>query len=472
MFSYYAFLTIFNFTIKDLCLKFADELTVPKKRESMEMLILVPKITNRLYYIFELLLKEELGINIKFTVDSNVYLAHEGFKFHYGKYPLEEEPALFQQAANLLFERDIAEQNIKICNYNDSKAIYPVFNDKSLFPFDIFSASFYIISRYEEYLPHVSDQYNRFQPKDSILHKMELMEKPIINIWAKILGEHLMSFYPELKLKKKTFKFIPTYDIDAAWAYKNKGLFRTAAAFARDFLRFDKKEIKTRWDVLRNKGIDPFYTFEYQIELQKELKIKPLYFILCGNYDTNDKNISIRNKEFQKLIKHLGDYAYVGIHPSFSSYLKKNVIKEEISRLSEVLNREVTMSRQHFLRLSLPSSYQILIELDITDDYTMGYASQAGFRAGYADTFQFFDLENDMKTKLNIHPFALMDGTMRDYLDLDVHESYEKAKKLIDEVKNVNGTFILLWHNETLSGEKRWEGWITLYRKILDYVLN
>ena len=148
------------------------------------------------------------------------------------------------------------------------------------------------------------------------------------------------------------------------------------------------------------------------------------------------------------------------------------MVKEEINRLSEVLNREVTMSRQHFLRLSLPSTYQILIELDVTDDYSMGYASQAGFRAGYADTFQFFDLENDMKTKLNIHPFALMDGTMRDYLDLDVHESYEKAKKLIDEVKNVNGTFILLWHNETLSGEKRWEGWITLYRKILDYILN
>ena len=438
----------------------------------MELLILVPKITNRLYYIFELLFKDELGIAFKFSTEKEYYLSYEGPKMHYGKHPMEDEPALYQQAANLLFERDIADQDLKICNYKEEKAIYPVFNDKSLFPFDIFSASFYIISRYEEYLPHVTDQYSRFQPQDSILYKMEMMERPVINLWAKDLGERMQSRYPEMKLKKKTFRFVPTYDIDAAWAYKNKGLFRTASAFFRDILRLDKKEIKERWEVLQNKRMDPFDTFEYQIELQKELKIKPLYFILCGDYNTNDKNISIRNKEFQELIKHLGDYAYVGIHPSFSSYLKKKVIKEEISRLSEVLNREVTMSRQHFLRLSLPSSYQILIELDITDDYTMGYASQAGFRAGYADTFLFFDLENDMKTKLNIHPFALMDGTMRDYLDLDVHESYEKAKKLIDEVKNVNGTFILLWHNETLSGEKRWEGWITLYRKILDYILK
>ena len=438
----------------------------------MEMLILVPKITNRLYYIFELMLKDELGIDFKFTTDKDSYLSHEGAKLHYGKYPMPEESGLYQQAANILFEHDIADQDVKICNYKESKAIYPVFNEKSLFPFDIFAASFYIISRYEEYLPHVSDNYNRFQPQDSILYKMEMMERPVINLWSIDLGNELVAHYPEITLKKKTFRFVPTYDVDAAWAYRNKGFFRTTLSLCRDILRFDKNEIKYRWDVLRKKKMDPFDTFEYQIKLQKELKLSPLYFILCGDYNTNDKNISIKNKEFQQLIKHLGDYALVGIHPSFSSYLNKNMIKEEISRLSDVLKREVTISRQHFLRLSLPSSYQILIELDITDDYTMGYASQAGFRAGYADTFKFFDLENDMKTKLNIHPFALMDGTMRDYLNLDVQESYEKAKKLVDEVKNVNGTFILLWHNETLSGEKRWEGWITLYRKILDYILN
>ncbi len=438
----------------------------------MEMLILVPKITNRLYYIFELMLKDELGIDFKFTTDKDSYLSYEGVKLHYGKYPMPEESGLYQQAANILFEHDIADQDVKICNYKESKAIYPVFNEKSLFPFDIFAASFYIISRYEEYLPHVSDNYNRFQPQDSILYKMEMMERPVINLWSIDLGNELVARYPEITLKKKTFRFVPTYDVDAAWAYRNKGFFRTTLSLCRDILRFDKNEIKYRWDVLRKKKMDPFDTFEYQIKLQKELKLSPLYFILCGDYNTNDKNISIKNKEFQQLIKHLGDYALVGIHPSFSSYLNKNMIKEEITRLSDVLKREVTISRQHFLRLSLPSSYQILIELDITDDYTMGYASQAGFRAGYADTFKFFDLENDMKTKLNIHPFALMDGTMRDYLNLDVQESYEKAKKLVDEVKNVNGTFILLWHNETLSGEKRWEGWITLYRKILDYILN
>ena len=436
----------------------------------MDMLILVPKTTNRLHYIFDLIIKDLLGISFKLTTDNETFTSYNGPKFHYGNNQFWNEP--FQKATSLLFEHDITEKELKIVDYKDVKAFFPVYNDKSVFPFDIFAASFYLVTRYEEYLPHINDKHNRFQAKDSILFKMNMLEKPLINIWAIELGNILTAIYPDLQLKKKTFTFVPTYDVDAAWSYKNKGIFRTVASSARDLLNFDFQEFKRRWNVILGKELDPFDTFDYQIQLQKELNLHPLYFILCGEYDLNDKNISLRNTNFQNLIKRLGDYAKVGIHPSYNSYLNKEKVKMEIDRLSNVLNREITMSRQHFLRLRMPLSYQILIDMDITDDYTMGYATLPGFRAGIADTFRFFDLEHDNVTNLNIHPFAVMDGTMRDYLELNTDESYDKVTKLIQEVKNVNGTFILLWHNETLSGEKRWEGWITLYRKIIDYALD
>jgi len=436
----------------------------------MDMLILVPKTTNRLHYIFDLIIKDLLNISFRITNDKGAFASYEGMKLHYGNSPLGDE--LFLKATTLLFEHDITEKELKIVDYKDVKAFFPVYNDKSIMPFDLFAASFYLVTRYEEYLPHINDRFGRFQAKDSILFKMNMLEKPLINIWAIEFGNILSSKYPELKIKKNSFTFIPTYDVDAAWAYKNKGIFRTTSAFVRDFMNFDFKEMRRRWSVILGRLIDPFDTFDYQLQLQKELNLHPLYFILCGEYDLNDKNISLRNNDFRNLIKHLGDYAKVGIHPSFSSYLNKEKVKTEIDNLSKVLNREITTSRQHFLRLNMPLSYQILIDLDITDDYTMGYASQAGFRAGIASTFRFFDLEQDNVTNLNVHPFAVMDGTLRDYLDLNTEESYQKVTKLIQEVKDVNGTFILLWHNETLSGEKRWEGWITLYRKILDYALK
>ena len=436
----------------------------------MDMLILVPKTTNRLHYIFDLIIKDLLGISFKFTNDNETFTSFNGPKFHYGNNQFWNEP--FQKATNLLFEHDITEKELKIVDYKDVKAFFPVYNDKSVFPFDIFAASFYLVTRYEEYLPHINDKYNRFQAKDSILFKMNMLEKPLVNIWAIELGNILTAIYPNLQLKKKTFTFIPTYDVDAAWAYKHKGIFRTVASSARDFLNFDFQELKKRWRVIFGKENDPFDTFDLQLKLQKEFNLRPKNFILCGEYDLNDKNISMRNTNFQNLIKRLGDYARVGIHPSYNSFLNKDKVNMEINRLSRVLNREITISRQHFLRLQMPLSYQILIDLDVTDDYTMGYASLAGFRAGIADTFRFFDLEHDNVTNLNIHPFALMDGTMRDYLELNTNESFEKAQNLINEVKKVNGTFILLWHNETLSDEKRWKGWRQLYRQILEYALD
>ena len=436
----------------------------------MDMLILVPKTTNRLHYIFELILKDLLGISFKLTTDNETFTSFNGPKMHYGNNQFWNEP--FQKATSLLFEHDITEQELKIIDYKEVKAFFPVYNEKSILPFDIFAASFYLVTRYEEYLPHINDKHDRFQAKDSILFKMNMLEKPLINIWAIELGHILTAIYPDLHLKKKSYTFIPTYDVDAAWAYRNKGVFRTTASFARDLINLDFKECKRRWNAIIGRSNDPFDTFDYQIKLQKELNLHPKYFILCGEYDLNDKNISLRNTEFQNLIKRLGDYASVGIHPSYSSYLNKDKVKSEITKLSKVLNREITMSRQHFLRLRMPLSYQILIDLDITDDYTMGYASLTGFRAGIADTFRFFDLEHDNVTNLKIHPFAVMDGTLRDYLDLNIDEAYEKTIKLIDEVRKVNGTFILLGHNETLSDEKRWTGWKALYSKILDYALD
>lgn len=436
----------------------------------MYLLILVPKLTNRLHYIFDLILKDLLGITFKLTTDSETFASYNGPKMHYGSEQFWNEP--FQRSTNILFERNIKEQEPKIIEYNGLKAIFPVYSDSSMFPFDIFAASFYLVTRYEEYLPHVNDKYNRFKAEDSILFKMGMIEKPLINIWAIELSNILKKEYPELAIKRKTFTFVPTYDVDAAWAYKNKGIFRITAAFFRDLLNLDFKEIRERHRVLSGKQNDPFDTFDLQLSLQKEMNLHPLYFILCGDYDVNDKNISLRNTNFQNLIKRLGDYANVGIHPSFSSFLNKEKIGKEIQALSKVLNREVNISRQHFLRLSLPLSYQILIDLDITDDYSMGYASQAGFRAAISDTFRFYDLEHDIVTKLNIHPFTVMDGTLRDYLKLNNEASQAKIISLINEVKAVNGTFILLFHNETLSNEKRWKGWREIYTNILNEALN
>lgn len=434
----------------------------------MKMLVLVPKVTGRVMYAMELLLGQLLGLEFDCTVDAELFNAYEGPKMQYGSQRQGETP--FVKAVDLLFERHIHEQSFRTVDFEGTVAPYAVYGQGNLLPFDVFAASFFLVSRYEEYLSQVRDKYGRFRAESTWMFENDMLQKPLVDIWTLALGARLQAVYPDLPIKKRKFTFIPTYDVDAAWAYKSKGVYRTLGGFIKDLSSGDRERIRERHQVLRGKRKDPFDSFEFQFELQKEFKLKPIYFILCGEYDTNDKNISIRKAAFRSLIKTLGDHADVGIHPSFSSYLDIDKLRKEINSLSEVLHRPLTKSRQHFLRMNLPRSYQKLIELDISDDYTMGFASQAGFRAGIADTFRFYDLENDMVTNLRVHPFALMDGTMRDYLNLDLEASYALTTQLIDEVKAVGGTFIYLTHNETLGGEQRWEGWPEMYRRMLEYI--
>jgi len=430
-----------------------------------KMLIGVSKVTNRLRYIFDLVLVEQLGITYEFTTDQELLTAYEGARFFYGDQPVEGVPYL--QSVKLLFEREIVSQELKIFQFEDVKAIFPVFHKQSIMTFDVFAASFFLVSRYEEYLPYVSDMHGRFEADSSVFRKTGILQKPVVNHWIKAFGGRLQYFFPALKIREKAYRFQLTYDIDSSWAYLHKGLVRSAGSYVKDFFKADFGEIRQRTKVLRRKQNDPFDTFDYQLDIQKKYNLRPLYFILFANYGQYDKNISVRNRHFQNFIKYLGDYAEIGIHPSYASFEDKSLLKQEINSLSRVLNKEITKSRQHFLRMNLPVTYHNLIDMDIKEDYTMGYASQPGFRAGIADDFYFYDLDHDVVTNLRIHPFTLMDGTLRDYMKLGAIEAVIQAEELIKSVKAVGGTFILLWHNESLIEQKRWIGWRTAFESII-----
>jgi hypothetical protein len=117
--------------------------------------------------------------------------------------------------------------------------------------------------------------------------------------------------------------------------------------------------------------------------------------------------------------------------------------------------------------MSMPETYRHLIDCDITDDFTMGYAQDIGFRAGICTSFLFYDLGAEQTTGLRIHPFAVMDATLRNYLLLQSDEVMARVLPLIHETKANGGTFMTLWHNESLSEKAPWNGWSMLYEQIV-----
>lgn len=432
------------------------------------ILIYTHKITNRNKYAFNLLLKDLLEIDFQLTEDIEAFKASEMPKFSYTYNQISDE--LFVKSSDILFETGMKDQPISVFNYRDTSVFFAT-KKTSEFPFDLFAASFYLVTRYEEYLPHIRDEHDRFDAKTSMAYKHGFLQKPLVNIYAKWLKKALLDYYPNLFISSQKFKFISSIDIDNAYAYREKGVVRNLGGYARAAFELNFSELADRTLALLGFRKDPFDSYAYQLEIMKEHKFKSIYFFLLGDYGVNDKNISVEKPLFQTLIKHIGDYADVGIHPSYGSNKDPEQVKREIERLSNVLHKEVTCSRQHFLKLRMPETYRNLIESDITADYTMGYATDIGFRASICTPFYFYDLDMEMETKLVIHPFSMMEGALKYGMGIAPDQAMNHIRPLIDEVKSVDGVFMSLWHNESLGERKLWKGWKPVYLDMVKYAM-
>ena len=122
-----------------------------------------------------------LGIQIKFTSKIEEFVAHDGFKMSYGKQALGNE--FFIQNTDILLEHGFGELEIKVQPWGNTVCFFPVSENSDL-PFDIFAASFYLLTRYEEYLPHVKDEAGRFPVSESLAYKESFLKTPVVDLWV------------------------------------------------------------------------------------------------------------------------------------------------------------------------------------------------------------------------------------------------------------------------------------------------
>jgi hypothetical protein len=428
------------------------------------LLIYSASSSSRLTYIFDLIFRDILGAEYELTNNAEYFRQSSSPKLSYSDSALADE--LFFQSTSLVFEKGISPQNISVFDWNSTKAFFPT-SSTSTFPFDPFAASFYLVSRYEEYLPHKRDSFNRYDETESLAYKNNFLQKPLVNIWANKIKDSITQHYPDFPFPSKKYQFISTIDIDSAYAYKHKGLTRTAGGFAKDILKLNIKNSANRISTLIGLKRDAYDTYDELSRIQNKYQFPSIYFFLLGDFGDKDKNLPASSKQFQSLIKSISQNSDCGIHPSFASNSHPEKITTEINRLKNILGKSITKSRQHFLMLTFPETYRNLIANNITDDYTLGYAGNIGFRASICTTFYFYDLQKEETTTLRLHPFAIMDATLNRYLKLKPEEALSHIEPLINEVKNVKGTFISLWHNESLSNIPPWKGWKDVYEQMI-----
>jgi hypothetical protein len=419
------------------------------------MLIYLSEVTPRIQYVFETVFTDHLGIDFQLTTDKSEFDTCRQNKLNYSPGRISDE--VFIKAHPLLFQKDILEFNVAITKKNDVTLLFPNDNACSL-GFDIFSAIFYMITRYEEYMPFEADEHQRFTAVKSIAFKNNFLNLPVVEIWIEELKDLLKKEYTSINFKKHHFQSIATYDIDVAYAYKGRSFIRNLTAICKDLIQLKTKNISARFKTFLNKKNDPWNVYDFIQTTVTANNLKCIFFFLSGNYSKYDKNLHPESIEMKQLINKISSFSDIGIHPSYYSSSSEK-IKTEKKKLEKIIKKNITKSRQHFLKLTFPGTYNNLIEAGITEDYTMCFADKPGFRAGTCKPFYFYDLKQEKKTSLKIFPVTCMEGTFINYMRLSPDAALENMISLIKEVKKVNGIFISIWHNHTISETPEYSKW-------------
>jgi hypothetical protein len=429
------------------------------------LLIYTPYQSLRLDYILKFIFGSLMGIEYRQTQDYNEYLLYIGPRISYSKQKFEE--GIWIPSHDFLFSDKIIQIDPVITETSWGKIIFPS-PESTRVPFDIFASSFYIVSRYEEYLPFKPDRFGRFQHTSSVLYIAGILSQPIVNIWVKKLQKVLIEKYPELKSHSPSYKFISTIDIDNAFAYREKGFFRSSGGYLRSLFCGKFSEMAERKKVLSGKETDPYDTYNFIKQIHHKHSIIPKVFILNGKYGKYDKNISVENPVLKKILKDLSATCEIGIHPSYWSNKHHSLCEEKLS-VEKTIEKNISISRQHFLILNFPETMLSLIENGISKDFSMGYSSIAGYRAGTCSPFPFFNLKTNKETTLIIYPFTWMDRTIRQHMKLSPEEADNFISKNISQIKESGGTFVALWHNESLSDKGYWKGWQKVYENMINF---
>jgi hypothetical protein len=345
--------------------------------------------------------------------------------------------------------------------------------------YDILGLTYWMLTRLEEIGRTDLDIHQRFPATSSHAYNHGYLERPIVDEWLIILGQVVQRVWPELELKRHEFSMKVSHDVDgpARYAFQSfKGLVRTIGGDVlkrRDF----KSALKAPWIWLNSRHrihpSDPFNTFDWLMEQSEKNGLNSAFYFICGRTDASkDALYDPEMPQIRKLMREIHQRGHeIGLHPSYNTYDRPQVIVREAQRLRRVcaeegIEQEEWGGRMHFLRWDQAVTLNAWSDAGMAYDSTLSYADRPGFRCGTSFEYPAFDLANDTPLSLQIRPLIAMDCTViaERYLALGSTEAaYEKFNELKTNCRKVNGVFTLLWHNSFFSSSKDFD----IYRRLV-----
>ena len=330
-------------------------------------------------------------------------------------------------------------------------------------PFDIITISFLLLSRYEEYLAEGRDEHGRFQYKGSLVEKYKLIEIPLVDEYAMLLRRWLCLYFPDsFQAISRPQRIVPTHDIDILRRFTSRWQ-ALKSIFGRDLLinrslSMVKESMEWYRDWKDSSFMDPYVDAILEfLDWEKDWNLHPFFFFKATDEDHPDATYDWQDPILQEIIRVvMSRGGQIGLHGSYPSAEDVQCLQKEKQNLSKLCGKAVSISRQHYLRAFFaddPNSLDLWRQVGITDDYTLGFAERCGFRCGTCHPYPLYDVRNDCVTNIIEHPLIVMDGTLFDYMKLPVEKAKKLAMKLKKRCFDVEGDFVILWHNHATTRE-------------------
>lgn len=431
------------------------------------LLVYVTKITPRLTYVFKHVCTRILQVPVKFTTAVDEFIVHDSLKLSYASKALGNE--LHVRSTEVLFEQGITDMEIKVQAWEDTKCFFGT-GSSGVLPFDIFAASFVLLSRYEEFLPHRKDSEGRFPANESLGYQHDFLDEPVVDIWAFKFKAILAERFPDFDWKERKFYLQPLIDVEQAYELYQIGIMRELGGFFRDFIRFRFKRILLRIQVNLGFRKDPYDTFSWLINVQKNASYPFLYFFQVGDYSTYTRNVRYNKKDFRELIKMVGDYAQIGVLFSREALGQGNQMKIEKNRIEGITNKPLNAVRCTSHMGTLTDNYREMLQQEAKNDYSMGYPDVLGFRAGTCTPFLHYDLDYESPTPLLIHPICAQSGVFEQHnlQERDLNAALDTFFKMQKYTREVNGGFVFSFKNKSFTGNGEDEGqWKHFFRELV-----
>ncbi|MFZ0006365.1 MAG: polysaccharide deacetylase family protein [Methanoregula sp.] len=311
---------------------------------------------------------------------------------------------------------------------------------------DIFEETGYILSGHLDAIQSSHDQ--------SI--KTEIATQPSVDFLENILFEAILSGcqYQKIPLVQKsywpegkTFAVCLTHDVDEI-KKTYQWISRPLKFILRKNLTGLEGQIKSFAQKFR--GIEPYYTYEDIIKIERELSAKSTYFILKESGKVNPffiktwylygRNRSLQSSKMQALIRKLlenGDE--VAIHGSYFSFKNPRLLQEEVQELEQLINEKILGTRQHNLNLEIPTTWHYQIDAGLKYDTTLGFKDRIGFRWG--TSFPFYPNSRGEPISMLEIPTIIMDICLE-----SSNNKESDCLQLAAEVERYHGVLNLLWH--------------------------